>query len=131
MGPPPGDSLRVSSAGPACPRPFAFVPVAPRVHTVEHFTEQCLVQLDLSWFVALLHSLPHSWQLHLKKKKRLRRAEVRCREGLWSVRCVVTHWDTGGKFLFIFLKSHSNLFGFQKKKISFFLSECFKTQVLL
>ena len=25
--------------------------------------------------------------------------------------CVVTHWDTGGKFLFIFLKSHSNLFG--------------------
>lgn len=69
MGPPPGDSLHVSSAGPACPRPFAFVPVAPRVHTVEHFTEQCLVQLDLSWFVALLHSLPHSWQLHLKKKK--------------------------------------------------------------
>ena len=36
----------------------------------------------------------------------------------------MTHWDTGGKYLFIFLKSHSNQFGFQKKKLilSVFLS---------
>ena len=79
--PPLGGSPRVSSAGSACPRPFAFVPAAPRAHTVEHFTERCLVQLDLSWFVALLHSLPCSWQLHLKKKT-IHRAEVRCRDGL-------------------------------------------------
>lgn len=52
------------------PDPLLFVPAALRAHMLERFTEWCLAQLDLSWRVALLHSLlPSELAAALKKKK--------------------------------------------------------------
>ena len=86
------------------PDPLLFVPAALRAHMLERFTEWCLAQLDLSWRVALLHSLLPSELAAAFKKKRLF-AEIRYNKSL--LKCWV-HGDPLGhrrRSFFLYFKN--------------------------